>query len=105
MSRHVLPAIALLVTASSVRAQPPAQTPELLTIERAVDMAIEQNRDVRNAALDVERARDQTAVTNTKRWPAMKVNLLESMLLSQIDWGNSSDSPRHAETRSGCGLQ
>ena len=86
MSRHVLPAIALLLTASSVRAQSPAQTPELLTIERAVDIAIDQNRDVRNAAVDVERTRDETAVTKTRRWPAMKVNLLESMLLSQIDF-------------------
>jgi hypothetical protein len=84
MSRRVLPAIVLLLTASSVRAQCPAQTPELLTIERAIDIAIDQNRDGRNAAVDVERTRGETAVTNTKRWPAMTVNLLESMLVSQM---------------------
>lgn len=85
MLRHsLLAATLILSTIVSAAAQP--SVPELLPLARAIDLALAENRSVHSAALDVARARDETAATQTRRWPALEVNLLESMLISPIDF-------------------
>jgi outer membrane protein TolC len=49
---------------------------ELLTLEQAVDMALAKNRQVNNAALEVQKASDGVAAARTQRLPALNLNLL-----------------------------
>ena len=60
-------------------------TRELLTLERAVSLALENNRQVKNAALEVGRSEDQIAAFKTKRLPALKFEAIEAYLLEPIE--------------------
>src|SRR5436190_3457961 len=85
MLRHVLPGAALVLLAPiSAPAQSPV--PELLPLPRAIEIALAQNRTLRAAALDVSRAQDETAATETHRWPAINMTFFESMLLAPVEF-------------------
>jgi outer membrane protein len=76
----------LLAGAGPARARqtepPPA---EALTLERAIQIALEGNRPVRNARLDVENSGDRVAELRTKRLPSFKVTTLISQPLTPFD--------------------
>jgi outer membrane protein len=59
---------------------------ELLTLEQAVALALGDNRQVKNAALEVSKFDDRAAATRTQRLPEFKVTVLGSQLLSRLDF-------------------
>ena len=58
---------------------------ERLTLERAISIALEENRPVRNARLDVENYDDKVAELRTKRLPSFKLSTLISQPLTPFD--------------------
>jgi outer membrane protein TolC len=49
----------------------PAGGGEVLTLEMALELALQANRDIRNAGLEVQKAGDQLAAARTRRLPSM----------------------------------
>jgi len=87
-SRAVSGAVAWAVVLFSVAAwgQEGASAPkEVLTLERALSMALQQNRQVQSAALDVGKAEDQLHAAETHRLPGLQVGLTEAYTLAPID--------------------
>jgi outer membrane protein len=62
---------------------PPA---EPLTLERAIDLALEHNRSVQNARLAVDNSADRLAALRTRRLPTFKVTTLVSQPLTRFDF-------------------
>jgi outer membrane protein len=60
-------------------------TGELLTLDRAVMLALQNNRQVNNAALEVGKSEDGIAAFKTKRLPALKLDVTEAEPLTPID--------------------
>ncbi|MGE0821119.1 MAG: TolC family protein [Candidatus Binatia bacterium] len=75
----VLPAVAWCQEATA----PPG---ELLTLEQAVDVALAHNRQVNNAALEVQKASDRVAAARTQRLPALNLHLLGTYRLAREDY-------------------
>ncbi len=57
---------------------------EILTIEQSVRLALEGNRDIRNAALEVANAEDELRTYRTKGLPQFSLYALESRSLEDI---------------------
>jgi outer membrane protein TolC len=58
----------------------------VLTLEQAVALALQNNRQVHNAALEVGKKTDQVAAARTHLLPAFNVYLLESYLLTPVEF-------------------
>jgi outer membrane protein len=58
----------------------------VVTLEQAVALALQNNRLVHNAALEVDKATDRVAAARTQRLPAFDVYVLESYLLTPVDF-------------------
>jgi outer membrane protein TolC len=58
----------------------------VLTLDQAVALALQNNRQVQNAALEVGKKTDQVAVARTHMLPAFDVSVLESYLLTPVDF-------------------
>jgi outer membrane protein TolC len=78
----ILLGCASLAQAQQTDAAPPA---EALTLEQAINLALEGNRPMRNARLDVENFDDRIAELRTKRLPSFKVTTLISQPLTPFD--------------------
>jgi outer membrane protein len=63
-----------------------ASTSEVLPLERAVVLALENNRSVKNAELEVSKQEDSLAAVRTRRLPSFNVTLFGSMLLQRVDF-------------------
>ena len=63
------------------QSQPPAAR-KLLTLEEAVNTALQDNRQVKNATLEVSKSEHLLAATRTHRWPKVGVLVAESWLLT-----------------------
>lgn len=86
MIRHFLLIVVLLVPAS-VSAQGNSRSPtEVLSLEQAVALALENNRTVKNAGLEVSKAEDRLAVARTHRLPSVSFNAFSSLLLQRVDF-------------------
>ncbi len=73
----------LLVLTAPALAQPPGAGPRnVLTLEDAVDIALRDNRLVRNAALEVSKSEHLLAAARTRRWPIFEVIVLENWTLT-----------------------
>lgn len=59
---------------------------ELLTIERAIALALEHNRGLQIAELEALKVDDQIAATRTRRLPNSKLSVLGSQLLSEVSF-------------------
>src|SRR5262245_22883766 len=59
---------------------------QLLTLEQAVALALENNRAVKNAELEVSKQEDSLAIARTKRLPKIDASVFGSMLLSKVDF-------------------
>jgi outer membrane protein len=59
------------------------QQGNVLTVERAVELALTNNPEIKNALLDVQRLEDQFAANFTRRFPSFNVFLLFGGLLTQ----------------------
>ena len=60
-----------------------AQPASVLTIDDAVALALKGNREVQSAALDVDRAREETAALRTKRLPQFQIYALGGVPLTR----------------------
>jgi outer membrane protein len=58
----------------------------VLTLEQAVALALQNNRQVQNATLEVGKKTDQAAAARTYRLPAFNVYVLESYLLTPVEF-------------------
>lgn len=68
----------VMVVASSAIAWPQESeegTGDLLTVDQAVALAVTENRQVKNAALEVEKATDDIAAARARRWPSLHLSL------------------------------
>jgi len=59
---------------------------EILTLERAIALAVENNRGLQIAKIETHKAQDQLAVTRTKRLPQSNLSVLGSQLLSKLSF-------------------
>jgi outer membrane protein TolC len=70
-------------------AAPPADaqvTADLLTLNRAVELALASNRPLQAAALDQQRQADDVAALRTRRFPALDVKVFEGAFLSPVEF-------------------
>lgn len=58
----------------------------VLTLEQAVTLALQHNRLVKNAALEVDKAADRVAAARSHFFPALDVQVQASYLLTSIDF-------------------
>ena len=58
---------------------------EVLTLNRAISLALENNRSAKNAKLEVEKAGDKVAQLRTRRLPSLKLTSLVSQPLSTFE--------------------
>ena len=63
-----------------------AQTTSVLTIDDAVALALKGNRQVQSAALDVFRAREESAALKTTRLPQFQIYVLGGELLREVSF-------------------
>lgn len=59
---------------------------EVLTLERAIQLALQDNRQIKNAEIEVFKFEDRLAAARTQRLPEFKITALGSQLLSSIDF-------------------
>ena len=71
----------ILTTPAWAQPQPPAAR-NLLTLEEAVNTALQDNRQVKNAALEVSKSEHMLAAVRTRRWPNFEVIVGENWLLT-----------------------
>jgi outer membrane protein TolC len=69
---------------SPTHAEPSAV--EILTLEDAVTQVDQNNRQVKNAVLDMERADDLLAATRTRQLPHLNLMMFESQLLTPFSF-------------------
>ncbi len=67
----------LILAATTLSAEP-------LTLEQAVAAALEQNANVRNAQLEVEKAQTRVLATRTRRLPSFEMSLIGGEALNNI---------------------
>ncbi len=60
--------------------------PQLLSFEQAVELALRQNREIRIAALEVEKLDENVSAYKTHRLPVFSVSILGSMLLTPVSF-------------------
>jgi outer membrane protein TolC len=75
--------LALSASSSAALAQEPIAEP--LTLDRAIEIALANNRRGKNARLDVEKANDKLAVAKTRRLPNFNVTSSISQPLTTFD--------------------
>ena len=75
----------LLPFAPSAWPQTTAPSPERLTLDAAIAGAMRNNREVRNAVLEVDKSENRIAATKTERYPYFKVGIEQSYLLAPLD--------------------
>jgi outer membrane protein len=71
----------ILTTPAWAQPQPPAAR-NLLTLEEAVNAALQDNRQVKNAGLEISKSENMLAATRTHRWPKFGVLVAENWLLT-----------------------
>lgn len=73
-------------SALTVTAQEPAgMSGDSLTLEQAIEIALKNNRSVKNAKLEAEKGGDQVAALKTRRLPGIKLDSLLSQPLSKFE--------------------
>src|SRR5262245_21930567 len=77
----------ILITVAMLATQPlfAAQQEDVMTLQQAIAFALENNRTLKNAELEVEKARNQVAATRTRRLPSINTYTLSSRQLSHVD--------------------
>lgn len=61
-------------------------SPEVITLEQALNLALEQNRHIANAQLEVQKAGDQAAAARKHFLPTFELKFSESYLLTASDY-------------------
>ena len=89
MSARTLCAVVCLLIAAPLPAhsqQADSTTVEILTLEQAVALALRDNRQVRQAGLEVGKFEDRIAATRTRRLPEFKLDVMAGQLLTPFDF-------------------
>lgn len=74
----------LLASGAAVAQSKPTTTPApVLTLDKALELAIQANRKIGNASLDVQKATSSLAATRTQQLPALALNATGSYNLQQ----------------------
>jgi outer membrane protein TolC len=86
MIRRIL-AVSVLVTPLLLWGQED-RTPSaaVLSLQQAIDFAMQSNRLVQSAALEVEKSQEAVAAAKTHRLPVFNLYLLESQLLTRVNF-------------------
>src|SRR5580698_486347 len=84
-ARLLLSMAAIFATARLV-AQQPASAPDLLTIDQAVKIALNNNLYLKIVNLDLDVSKDKIAAAKTRRYPAFNIYAFGSQLLSPISF-------------------
>jgi outer membrane protein TolC len=63
-----------------------AQEPELLTLDHAIELALQNNRQIKIVSLDNESAREKASVAQTYFFPTLNLTFLGSYLLTPLDF-------------------
>jgi outer membrane protein len=72
--------------AAGAMAQDASASPELLTIDQAVTIAVANNRDLKIVSLSVDSSKDKVLAAKTKRLPSFNLYAFGSQLLSPISF-------------------
>src|SRR5678815_1129893 len=84
---YLMAIIILTASLSSVSAQQSgAPAGELLTLDQAIDLALRDNRQVKNAQLGIGKADDDVAAARTYRLPKFEFNALAGQQLISPDF-------------------
>jgi outer membrane protein TolC len=75
----------LLPFAPSAWSQTAGSSPERLTLDAAIAGAMRNNREIRNATLEVDKSENRIAAGRTERYPYFKVGIEQSYLLAPLD--------------------
>ena len=88
MKNTILTVAAMFVLSLPAAGQQQATTPsgEVLTLERALSLALEHNRGLRIAQIDTAKAQDQIDAMRTRRLPKNSVSILGSQLLNKFSF-------------------
>ncbi len=84
--------IFLLIPALPLCQQTVASAPDVLTLEQAVELALQQNRQVRISVLEVEKLDENVSAFRTHRLPIFNISVLGSMLLSPVSFEFPKDA-------------
>jgi outer membrane protein len=76
--------LACLVPAAAAAQTPAAARGERLSLDAAVRIAVENNRSLQTARLQIEKADEDLAATRTRRLPSFETTAQSSMLLSPV---------------------
>ena len=86
------PSVFLLIIAGFVRMQttlrgqsPDPGTSEVLTLEQAIELAVRDNAQVKNASLEVNRVDEKLVALRTNRWPSFHLDVFPAQQLKAID--------------------
>jgi outer membrane protein TolC len=82
----LLTPVAVMAQPAPAAAQARAAAIETLSLDAAVRMAVEHNRRVRTARLEVDKADANVAIARTKRLPVFDVEAKASQLLTPVDF-------------------
>jgi outer membrane protein TolC len=80
--------LAVLLSCLSLAAAASAQTagsPESLSLDAAIASAMRNNREVRNAILEVDKSENRIAAGRTERYPHLKAGIEQAYLLAPLD--------------------
>ena len=78
--------ILVLLAPVAAMAQPARAAIETLSLDAAVRMAVEHNRQIQTARLEVDKADADVAISRTKRLPTFDVEAKASQLLTPVDF-------------------
>lgn len=63
-----------------------ARADDVLTLEQAVSLAIENNRGLKSSAIEIQKAQDRLAATRTRQFPSINLYMLGSQQLRSFDF-------------------
>lgn len=83
MIRFVMLCFVLALPLSAWCQQASSVQMELLTLDKALDLALQDNLKVENAELEVQKTQDEVAAARTRRLPSLHLSVLESQNLTK----------------------
>ncbi|MBI2816878.1 MAG: TolC family protein [Acidobacteria bacterium] len=86
-SSVVLLTLLILVSINAgVRAQSSSSSTEVLTLVECIDIALRNNLELRNAALEISKAEERLAARRTRRLPSVHLDIFGAQQLKPIDF-------------------
>ena len=85
MNRVFLLILLLLISGATRQRRMAQDNGETLTLNQAIEIALRNNRETKNARLDIDKANDKLDAYRTRRLPSFKVSSFVSQPLSSFD--------------------